>query len=135
HDAVVVHPGSAPQRVAFSGAQQVIDAGTPAGTVGPGTVAAGSIAAAVDHLATVLAGNPWRERVALALADVVAVADAGRWWLQDPAGGRLPLASSVEPWELLAVTGGSPATVVVEWEPGGVSPMTVVAAADRVVPL
>lgn len=127
HDAVVVHPGSAPNRVNFSGAQQVIATN--------GTVPARSIAESSDHLADALAGNPWRDRVAIALADVVVLEDRSRWWVQDPAGDRMLLAPSVEPWLLLAHTGGHPATIVAEWENGAITPMSVTPAAQVTVPL
>lgn len=116
-DAVVVHPGSGPNRVALSGEQQVVEV--------TGTVPASSVADAVEQLSGALASNPWRDRSVVALADVVAVADGGRWWLQDRAGDRLPIATAVDPWALLAHSGGSPVTVVAEWEAGALTPMSV----------
>lgn len=127
HDAVVVHPGSAPNRVSFSGAQQVIES--------DGRVPASSISEAVDQLAGALSANPWRERVAVSLRDVAVVEAAGSWWLADRNGDRLPLAASVEPWLILAHTGGQPATVVAEWEGGAVTPMTLAPTPEVVVPL
>ena len=46
-------------------------------------------------------------------------------WLQDRAGDRLPIALAVDPWALLAYSGGSPVTVVAEWEAGALTPMSV----------
>jgi hypothetical protein len=116
-DAVTLYPGADPPRAALGEQHEVV--GT--GAVPPAT----SVAGAVDQLATWLAANPWRERLPVALADVVALADQGRWWLQDPAGDRLPLSRLVEPWMLLALTGGRPATVVAEWEAGSLHPLAV----------
>ena len=127
HDAIAVHPGSAPNRVSFSGAQQVVSQ--------DGRVPSLSIAETVDQLSDALAGNPWRDRVAVALAKVVVVESNGRWWVQDIAGHRLPLATSVEPWLILANTGGHPCDVVAEWENGAITPMTVTPANQAVVPL
>jgi hypothetical protein len=116
-DAVAVYPGADPPRAALSEQHEVV--GT--GALPP----AASVAATVDQMSAWLAANPWRERLPVALADVVALADQGRWWLQDPAGDRLPLGRLVEPWMLLALTGGEPATVVAEWEAGSLHPLAV----------
>jgi hypothetical protein len=115
-DAVVVHPGSDPPRVGLSGEQEVVGANAAPATL--------SVADAVDQLSTWLAANPWRDRMPVALADVVLVEDAGRWWLQDPAGDRLPLARLVEPWTMLALSAGHPATVVAEWDAGALVPIS-----------
>jgi hypothetical protein len=119
-DAVTVYPGADPPRAALSEGHEVVGAGAlPRAT---------SVAGAVDQLATWLAANPWRERLPVALSDVVAVADEGGWWLRDPAGDRLPVSALVEPWMLLALSGGRPATVVAEWEGGSLHPLAVAPA-------
>lgn len=119
-DAVRAYPGSDPVRMAFSGAEAV---GAERATV-PGT----TVDEAVDGVAGVLAADPWRARVPVALTAVVLVDDGQGWWLAD-ATGRLPLAAGVEPWDLLARSGGGPAAVVAEWEAGVVRPLTVTVAA------
>jgi hypothetical protein len=117
-DELALHPGSDPVRAALSG-QQVVVAGS---AVAPAT----SVAAAVDQLATWLAADPWRERLPLVLAESVLTGDAeGGWWLQDGAGDRLPVAPGADPWLLLALSGGAPATITVEWDAGVVHPMAV----------
>lgn len=120
-DAVTVYPGADPPRAVLSEQVEVVATGALPATT--------SIGEAIDQLATWLGANPWRERLPVALADVIAVADRDRdrdrWWLQDPAGDRLPLSRLVEPWMLLALTGGHPATVVAEWEAGSLHPLTV----------
>ncbi|MGH9277738.1 MAG: SWIM zinc finger family protein [Acidimicrobiales bacterium] len=127
-DAVVVHPGSDPVRAALSGEERVVDRHTAP----PGL----RIAQAVDQLATWLAANPWRDRFPVALGGVVLVpGDGGRWWFQDEAGDRLPLSPYVEPWLVLALSAGTPATVTAEWERGVVYPMVVTPAAAEPVPV
>ena len=116
-DEVTLHPGSDPRRAAFSGSQAVVDTGA--------VPASGTVAEAVDQLATWLAANPWRERVPLVLAAAVLVDDASGWWLQDAAGDRLPVAPTADPWVLLALSGGAPATIAAEWDGGVVHPMAV----------
>ncbi|HEY3142857.1 MAG TPA: hypothetical protein VGJ86_17075, partial [Acidimicrobiales bacterium] len=91
-----------------------------------------SIADTVDQLSTWLAANPWRDRLPVALADTVVVEAGGRWWLEDPAGDRLRLARSVEPWMMLALSDGQPGLVVGEWEDGEVVPMAITPLQDPV---
>lgn len=125
-DAVRAYPGSDAVRVAFSGAEQV---GRDQAAV-PGT----TVDAAVDAVARVLATDPWRVRVPVALAEVLLVDDERGWWLADDTG-RLPLAPGIEPWDLLARTGGAPASVMAEWQDGALHPLAVAAAASAPVPL
>lgn len=114
---LAIHPGADPPRGVLGEDHRVVGTGAlPAAT---------TVAAAVDRLAGELAANPWRERLPVALADVVVLHDHDRWWLQDPAGDRLPLRRVVEPWLLLSLTGGRPATVVAEWESGALHPLAV----------
>jgi hypothetical protein len=116
-DAVVVHPGSDPPRVGLSGEQEVVGTNAVPSPL--------SVAAAVDQLSTWLAANPWRDRLPVVLADIVLVEEAGRWWLQDPAGDRLPLDRLVEPWTMLALAAGHPATVVAERDAGALVPLAI----------
>jgi len=115
--ALALHPGSDPPRGVLGEDHQVVGSGAlPAAT---------GVAATVDRLSSWLAANPWRERLPVAVAEVVVVPDQDRWWLQDSTGDRLPLSRLVEPWMLLALTGGRPATVVAEWEAGSLHPLAV----------
>lgn len=118
-DELTLHPGGHPPRAALSGEHVVVAAGAvPAAT---------TIAGAVDQLATWLAANPWRDQLPLVIADAVLVDDDLGWWLQDAPGHRLPVAPGADPWLLLALSGGAPATVAAEWEAGFVHPMAVAA--------
>ena len=127
-DELVVHQGAAPARAELSGLHEVVGTGAlPAGT---------TVAEAVVRLTSWLAANPWRDRAPIVLEDVVLVDDRHGWWLQDAAGDRLAVSRRTEPWPLLALSGGAPATVTAEWEDGTVHPMAVGLGADRVpVPL
>ncbi|MEO3791492.1 SWIM zinc finger family protein [Nonomuraea sp. B10E15] len=71
---------------------------------------------ALDEVARVLAGDPWTESWPLVLCGVV----PGRTRL-----GGLPLhVRARDPWRLIAVSGGRPVTVAVEWTPQGLRPLT-----------
>nr|SBO98929.1 FIG01127675: hypothetical protein [Nonomuraea gerenzanensis] len=87
--------------------------GTPrSATVPPGM----SPDEALDEVAWALAEDPWTESWPLVLAGVV----PGR-----TAIGGLPLHPRAhDPWRLIAVSGGHPVTVAVEWTPQGLRPLT-----------
>jgi hypothetical protein len=71
---------------------------------------------ALDEVAWVLAEDPWTESWPLVLAGVI----PGR-----TAIGGLPLHPRAhDPWRLIAVSGGLPLTVAVEWTPQGLRPLT-----------
>jgi hypothetical protein len=80
--------------------------------------------ATIEHgllrFAEALASNPWTFRWPLVLADVRPVQDSGRWFLVDAQNDGLPVrpsfARSLQWWRLVSAGGGSPATVVVEWD-------------------
>ncbi|WP_159941750.1 MULTISPECIES: SWIM zinc finger family protein [unclassified Nocardiopsis] len=91
----------------------------PAGPPGGGTVAE-----ALDSFAAAAAEDPWLDTWPVVL-DRAAPAREDRWYLADPDGTALPLTAG-DPWRLLAVTGGHPATVAAEWSPAeGLTPITV----------
>ncbi len=86
--------------------------------------AGGTAAEALDAFAAALAEDPWTEAWPIVLDRAVPGREDDRWWLIDPDGAALPLTTS-EPWHLLAVTGGHPATIAAEWSPGeGLTPIT-----------
>ncbi|MFE3458119.1 SWIM zinc finger family protein [Nocardiopsis aegyptia] len=93
-----------------------------------------SVTAALDAFAAALAEDPWRDAWPVVLGGAAPALDK-RWYLTDPSGAALPL-SDPEPWRLLAVTGGHPATVAGEWSPrDGLTPLTVWDARGKAVSL
>lgn len=75
-----------------------------------------------------LARDPWLVRLGGVLRAVrPAVTEAGEWRLLDAAGDALPLVAR-EHWRLLAVSGGHPVDVMVEWDGEALLPLGVVAA-------
>lgn len=105
------------------------------GTELPGPVPQGTtVAGALDAHAAVLAEDPWRETWPVVLADAAPARD-DRWYLADPGGDALPLATGT-PRRLLAVTGGRPATVAAEWSPAeGLTPLAVWDRTGKAIPL
>ncbi|MFI7224801.1 SWIM zinc finger family protein [Nonomuraea angiospora] len=90
--------------------------GSGAGGFAGGTPPGVSPEEALDEVAGVLGEDPWTESWPLVLAGVV----PGR----DSIGG-LPLHRAArDPWRLIAVSGGRPVTVAVEWTPRGLRPLT-----------
>ena len=111
---VCFYPGALPMRALiaerYGEARPLTE---PAGAVGLREALAGYSAA--------LAAEPWRYDAPVLLAGVVPGADG---WLIDAAGDALPLAPGHgEPWWLLALAGGAPATVAAEWSPPGLRPL------------
>ncbi|MEO3885870.1 SWIM zinc finger family protein [Nonomuraea sp. B5E05] len=71
---------------------------------------------ALDEVARALAGDPWTESWPLVLTGVVP---------ERTRLGGLPLhLKAHDPWRLIAVSGGRPVTVAVEWTPQGLRPLT-----------
>jgi hypothetical protein len=86
-----------------------------------------TIEAGLLRYAEALASNPWTFRWPLVLADVRPVQEGARWFLVDRQDHGLPVraafARSLQLWRLISARGGSPATVVVEWD--GVSALPI----------
>jgi hypothetical protein len=76
-----------------------------------------------------VAADPWLDRWPLVLGDVVVGrGDGGAWHVVDRDGATLPLDPVVgDPWRLVAVAGGAPATITGEWSPTGLRPLSVFA--------
>ncbi|MFG1699368.1 SWIM zinc finger family protein [Nonomuraea sp. NPDC049309] len=116
----VVSPGSAVAGTESVSSGSAVGAGSvsfgptlaEAGSVPPGM----TVAEALDEITRVLAEDPWTESWPLVLRDVI----PDRRSL-----GGLPLhPRSIEPWRLIAVSGGHPLTVAAEWTPVGLRPLT-----------
>jgi SWIM zinc finger len=94
---------------------------------------AGSVADACAAVGSMIAGEPWIERVPFCVRAAPAL-HAGRWVLTDDSGS-MPVAGDAESltWAtLLACSGGSKVTLTCEWTADGVVPLTV-HMADRAV--
>ena len=104
------YPGAVPLRTA------VVIRAEP----GPATQpAAGTIAGLLDDWASVLARDPWQESWPAILSGVPVLRPEPA--LRDASGDTLPIGLS---WELLAVSGGHPVAVAVEYTPAGLHAMT-----------
>lgn len=71
---------------------------------------------ALDALSQRVADCVWLERLCLPLVDVVPTKDASGWHVIDRTGASLPLTVGDEGFLLLALSGGAPLQVVVEFE-------------------
>lgn len=92
---------------------------------GPATGAT-NVATALCRYATALAAEPWLDRWPMLLADVTLTRHDNRWYVLDAAGDGLPLrASGDPPWRTAAVAGGHPATLLGEWGPSGLRPLSI----------
>lgn len=105
------YPGSGPRRALFATEPAIVstDARLPEGV---------GLAVAFDTLAAVWAQNPWAARVPVVLSQAVLAADRVR-----DAEGEVPLLPAGDPRQLVALTGGRPATVFGELEEGGFRPL------------
>ena len=92
--------------------------------VEPARPPAVDVAAACDEIGTMLAAEPWLDRVPFTVTASIAAVGSG-FALTD-AGGSLPLIAAGRPLAtLLAVAGGGSVDVTCEWTPHGVVPLTV----------
>ena len=117
------YPGGGEHRVLL-GEQRAVDPSVPpvAGTSSPGE----SVGAAEHRWAAQVAADPWASRMPVVLRAVpVPPARRGEpWHLADPDGSAVRLVGSVvEPWPLLAASGGDPVDVFGEWGPQGFAPV------------
>jgi hypothetical protein len=101
------HPGRSGLRMTPAGELRVAGAWD-------GPPASATVVAALDAWGAAIAADPFLERLAVAVADVVPVRRHGRWWVRAADGAALPLAGE-EPWTLVALAGGRPVGVAGEW--------------------
>lgn len=76
-------------------------------------------------IAGVLARRPWLVARAAVLRGVVPVRDSAGFWLVDADGDALPVLGGPAGWLLLALSGGHPVDLVVEWGPDVVTLLSV----------
>jgi hypothetical protein len=80
--------------------------------------------------AQTLARQPWVERIAVTLHDVVPVIpEAGGWVVRDASGQALPLEGAPH-WTLLAHSGGHPVDLTAEWDGRALAPLGVFAGGE-----
>jgi hypothetical protein len=117
------YPGSA-QR-ALVGVVAFVDA-DPATSAGAATDAATSTGGVCELVGSVLAVEPWLERVPAIVS--AAVTRSGRDWVLTDDAGSLPIATETGRSDavatLLAASAGQPLTIAVEWTPRGFVPIT-----------
>lgn len=104
------YPGAAPLRALVAVRHDTAAALPPA--VPPGA----SPYAALDEVAGAVASDPWLESWPLVLTGVVPG--------HDSLAGLSLHPRARDPWRLIAVSGGHPLTVAVEWTPRGLRPLT-----------
>lgn len=76
----------------------------------------------LDAAANALTANPWHDRLATVLDAVVPVYADGTWHAVAPSGHGLPLHGGNH-WTWLAIAGGRPQTVAVEWDGRAIHPL------------
>jgi hypothetical protein len=81
----------------------------------------------LDRVSAEVARDPWVRRSGGALRQVVPMVQKDGWWLRDRRGRGLPVEMD-EPWTLLAISGGHPVDVAVEWDHRNLRPLAAVAA-------
>jgi len=117
------YPGATPLRALVAARHGVVDRGPP-----PGVTPAECLA----EVARALAGDPWVDSWPVVLGRAVPGGDH-TLLLARPEAGRdgepapgVPLHPDTGvPWRLIAVSGGHPVTVALEWTPRGFRPLTV----------
>lgn len=82
----------------------------------------------LDYVATAASRQPWLESFPCVLNEVVPVLHDGTWLVSDNAGHALPLAPEVEnSWWLLALSGGKPLDLALEWDGRYLKPLSAMA--------
>ncbi|UFS93352.1 SWIM zinc finger family protein [Nocardia huaxiensis] len=85
----------------------------------------GSISAALHEHATALGADPFLRSWPIHLTDVIPVRDESGWHILQSDNSALPISTAEgEPWRLLGLSGGHPVTVIGEWTPAGLSPIS-----------
>lgn len=120
------YPGAAPLRVLW-GARHGTE--EPFTTL-PAPDETGGCPAALADYAAALAADPWLRSWPVLVREVVPVAEEDVRAVVDSTGAALPLVDFARPWRLLGISGGHPVTVVGEWTPDGLIPISVFALGE-----
>lgn len=123
---LVFYPGLYPLRALVKERHSGVDLIPPSG-------GAANIADAIAHYSTAMATNPWLVQFPLLLTAVIPYQTGQQWHIADTHGHQLPLQSGVDPWLLLALSGGHPVTLFGEWNGHSLLPLSLWAD-DRFVP-
>ena len=91
--------------------------------VAPARPPAVGVAAACDEIGSMLVAEPWLDRLPVTVN--AAVSQAGSAWALTDVTGSLPVIAGPSMATLLAVSGGAPVDVTVEWTPHGVIPLAI----------
>lgn len=118
------YPGATPLRALIASRHRIVHGGPPRGAT-PGECLA--------EVARALAGDPWVDSWPVVLDGVVPGKDHTLLLARSEAAGRdggpapgVPLHPETGiPWRLIAVSGGHPVTMALEWTPQGFRPLTV----------
>lgn len=102
----------------------------PAASASPPPIT--TIAGAMEAAGWALASEPWLERYPLCIAATPAPLGNGRWVLADGTGSVPIIGAFPRMAEIVAVSGGSPITIVGEWSAEGVLPLTLFTAGQAV---
>nr|WP_280248503.1 DUF5691 domain-containing protein [Nocardia abscessus] len=121
------YPGAAPLRALWG---ERHGAAEPFTTLPTEAGRAATIAAALSGHATALGADPWLRSWPMLLARVVPTRTEQGWYVTESDGTALPIRPGEQPWTLLAVSGGHPVTVVGEWSPDGLAPISVFTAGE-----
>ncbi|WP_280241857.1 DUF5691 domain-containing protein [Nocardia abscessus] len=121
------YPGAAPLRALWG---ERHGAAEPFTTLPAEAGRAATIAAALSAHATALGSDPWLRSWPMLLARVVPTRTEQGWYVTESDGTALPIRPGEQPWTLLAVSGGHPVTVVGEWSPDGLAPISVLTAGE-----
>ncbi len=91
--------------------------------VAPARPPAVGVGAACDEIGAMLVAEPWLDRLPVTVR--AAVSQAGPTWVLTDDSGSLPVLAGPSMETLLAVSGGAPVDLTVEWTPHGVIPLTI----------
>ena len=91
--------------------------------VAPARPSAVGVGAACDEIGALLVAEPWLDRLPVTVR--AAVSQAGPTWVLTDDSGSLPVLAGPSMETLLAVSGGAPVDLTVEWTPHGVIPLTI----------
>jgi hypothetical protein len=85
----------------------------------------GTVGHMLDAFADALARNPWIDAYPVALHSSTLTFGPSGWFVVDVEGTALPIDDATPVWDLLAISGGRPASFLGEWDGRRFRPLTV----------